>query len=619
MAEEIVGGLKEIKTELREINNQLLQVDRGSAEFVKLSQRAGDLKDKIKDVGEAVRNNAGPAVESLGNNLGTAFGQLKDLDFEGFGESLKAIGGNIGRIDFKTVKDGISSMASGFASLGKALLTNPFFLIAGAIALIAMNFDKVLSAFPALESGLKGINKEQKELAKSAEDRAKASKTAYENIDKQTNILKMQGKSEKDIALMKLNALKTAISEAETRLGISREQAKSQIDAAKRNREILDGVIQFLTAPLQVLLGTVDAIGNALGQDFNLRGGLNDMLGDLIIDPDQLSADLDKGIKEQEQALEQMKNDYAGIQLQIRAIDQKTADDKAKANEEANKKIEEDAKKKAEEDKKRAQEVYDAEKKANEDRIKSEQDHWEARQFLIRDAKEKEIDELVAKYDEIFEKAGEDAELEKQLTEQRRADIAAINKKYNDAEVKATEEAEKKKADAKIQGIQKNLQMASQAVGILMSLNEATAKGDKASAKRAFKRNKNLQKALAVINMASGVVSAFSAPDNVTFIQKGIAAAAVLATGTANIVKINQSKFEEESGDTGGGGGGGNNSLSTSGGGNATPTQPQAMNLGFLSNRNTGPQPLQAYVLAGHVQDGLNAQERVKNQAQLTQ
>jgi hypothetical protein len=57
MAEEILGGLKGIKTELRGIEDQLAGLDRGSKEFIKLSQRAGELRDKMKEVKEAVGAN----------------------------------------------------------------------------------------------------------------------------------------------------------------------------------------------------------------------------------------------------------------------------------------------------------------------------------------------------------------------------------------------------------------------------------------------------------------------------------------------------------------------------------------------------------------------------------
>jgi hypothetical protein len=240
----------------------------------------------------------------------------------------------------------------------------------------------------------------------------------------------------------------------------------------------------------------------------------------------------------------------------------------------------------------------------------------------MAEGREKEIEELIAQYDAKFAVANGNAALEEQATLSLRAKIKAINDKYNQAEIDATKEAEAKKLAAKLEATQKGLDMAGQAVDILMSLNEATAKGDKASAKRAFDRNKKLQKAQAVINSASGIISAWSAPDNVTMAQKIAASAVIAASGIANIVKINKTKFE------GGGdsGGGGNDSAPTSvaaagintslsGAGSATAVSP--LNLGFLQGQNQQAQPIQTYVLAGNVASSLHARQQIENQARI--
>ncbi len=165
--------------------------------------------------------------------------------------------------------------------------------------------------------------------------------------------------------------------------------------------------------------------------------------------------------------------------------------------------------------------------------------------------------------------------------------------------------------------------MAGQVVDILLSLNEATAKGDKASQKRAFDRNKKLQKAQAAINMAAGIVSAWSAPDNVTMAQKIAASAVIAASGAANIVKINKTKFEG-GGDTGGGNDGTNTSVASSGvntslGGpaSASATAISPLNLGFLQGAGQQAQPIQTYVLAGNVASSLHARQQIENQARI--
>lgn len=146
MADEILSGLKGIKTELRAVQDQMAGLDAGSQEFVKLSQKAGELRDRMKDVAEAVNANAGPAIGSFGNNLSIARGQLGELDITGFGESMKRMGANVKSVSFKDMGEGLKSVTGGFSTLGKALLTNPIFLIATAILGIVANFDKLTKA-----------------------------------------------------------------------------------------------------------------------------------------------------------------------------------------------------------------------------------------------------------------------------------------------------------------------------------------------------------------------------------------------------------------------------------------------------------------------------------------
>lgn len=628
MADEIVGGLKGIKGELKGIEDQLAGLDRGSKEFIKLSQRAGELRDKMKEVKEAVGANAGPAIESLGNNARIAGEQLLSLDFEGFGQSLKSVAGNIKGVDFKSVKDGVSSMASGFGALGKALLTNPFFLIAGAVALIAMNFEKLIALFPALEKGLTGISDAERSAAAAAQARADASAKAYETIDKQSNILKLQGKSEREILEMKVKALGVAIKDRKAQLTIQQEQAKIQIDTAKRNRKILEGIIMFLTQPLQVLVGTIDLIGKAFGQEWDLRGKMNNAMAGLIIDPAEQEKELNEAIAKNQEAIATMENDYAGLQLSIKDIDKKAADDAAKANQDKLDKIAKQNADAAETEKKRLEKEAEDKLKADEaarqaayqanlDRIAKEDAQDVLARELMAEGRDKEIAELIAHNEAKLAVAEGNAELEQQVLDKFEADKDAIINKWRQKDIDDTKAAEEKKLQVKIDNIQGWLKMAGQAVDILTSLNEATAKGDKASAKRAFDRNKKLQKAQAVINMASGIVSAFGAPDNVTMVQKIASAAVVAASGVANLVKINKATFDG-GGDTNPASPGGGSTPSTAlSGSNATPSTPNALNLGFLNNATTGAQPIQTYVLAGNVASSLHARQQIENQARL--
>jgi predicted nucleic acid-binding Zn-ribbon protein len=330
-ADNTAAGFSSAKAELRALNNQLLQMDQSSEEFKKASKRAAELKDNISDLSAEINANAGNAFEGLSNNIGLFGSRLMDLDLAGAGQALKNMGSNVSRIDFKTLQKEVGGLIGGLASLGKAILANPILLLAGAIVAIIANFDDLIKLFPSVEKGLTGINEQERESLALSKAKADASQKAYENIDKQANILKLQGKSEREILNIKIKALETAIADRKTQLAITEKQAITQVQTAKRNREILEGIIRFLTAPLQLLLTAVDEIAKTIGVDSKLAEGFTDLAAGLLIDPQELETELNKTIEENKAAIATMENDYAGLKLSVKEMNKKAADDRKAA------------------------------------------------------------------------------------------------------------------------------------------------------------------------------------------------------------------------------------------------------------------------------------------------
>ncbi|NBU93650.1 MAG: hypothetical protein EBS18_03715, partial [Actinobacteria bacterium] len=235
------------------MQQELQKLDVGSAEFQKLAAEAGKLKDQINDAAEAVRANAGNSFESLSNNASVLKDRLFNLDLEGVGQSFKSIAGTVKGFSFKEIQAGLGSLSSGLGAIGKALLTNPIFLIAGAIAAAVAYSDELLS----LVDGISDADQAQLEAQK---EKTKLAQENLDSISAQEEILKEQGLSEQEILDLKQKQLDEVIANQKATIETSRIQLQSQVDAAKRNKEILSGIIQFLTLPLQILLGAVDGI-----------------------------------------------------------------------------------------------------------------------------------------------------------------------------------------------------------------------------------------------------------------------------------------------------------------------------------------------------------------------
>jgi hypothetical protein len=187
-------------------------------------------------------------------------------------------------------------------------------------------------------------------------------------------------------------------------------------------------------------------------------------------------------------------------------------------------------------------------------------------------------------------------------------DATALVEEQARKENEIKEKYRKEDAEKRMANIQAGFEMASLGLDALMSLNDAAAKGDEASQRKTFERNKLMQKAQATIAMASGIVQQLAVPQDQLTGMNFVKAAAIAAAGIANIVKINQTQF------SGGGSGGGNGNLNapTGGGANAPAVDFSGANL-----QVNAPGSTETYVLAGNVANALEARQKIIDQSHL--
>jgi len=626
-AENTAQGFSSAKAELRALQQQLLSMDQTSAEFKKAAARAAELKDNIGDLSAEINANAGNAFEGLSNNVSLFGSRLMDLDLAGAGQALSGMGAAVGKIDFKTLKDEIGGLVKGFGNLAKAIIANPILLLAGAVALVVMNFDKLVKFFPAIEKGLTGINQQERELLDLQTKRAEQAKKNYDNISATENTLKLQGKTEREIRDMKVSAIKAAIEEAKVRLQMQRGQEKAQIDMARRNRDILAGVIKFVIGPLNAILEAIDGAANLLGMESNLSKDLSEWSAGLLFDPEEKQQQLADSFAEQEKMIVDMQNSLDGLMLEQQKYD-KDAADKAKAN---RNKSEKELKKDIEDAKKLYKERRDAE-------IALEDEKYKALQALQETAKEKEITAAVEASEELYRLAGEDAAAQALIAENLAKQIAAINKKYKDeADAKAKEDSDKEQEErdkqneanaiaaakeldelkkAETAKAQLRVDAMKTSLSIIGDLAQAFAGKSEAQQKKAFNIQKGVSIATATIDTYLAAQGAYrsqmaiSTPD--APIRASIAAGIAIAQGLARVAIISKQQFNGSGGSSGSGGGGG--SIPSAGGGT---TAPSPANYDFLSQQPNQQPPLQAYVVSSQVSSNLEAQQLIQNQSRL--
>jgi hypothetical protein len=638
--DEVVTSSKSLKAQLRELQAQLAATDPDSAKYRELSEAAGELKDRIQDAAQAVGTQAGGAFERVSGSLGLVTSRITSLDFTGAAEGAKQLAANIGQIKPGDIANGVKGIGSAFASIGKALLTNPIFLIGAAIAAAIIYADELLT----LVDGVTDAELEQLDIQK---QRAATSKQQLDAIGQQENLLRLQGKSEKEILQLKFNQAQAALNEQKIVIETVKAQRKAQIEAAERNATILEGIITFLTAPLQLILAQLDLVTQT-AKDFgliseetfakvgNLRDRFNTSVSGLVFDPKKVAEDGDKAVAEQEKIYKDLENQQAGFQLSINQIDTKAADDKKAAREKAaaDAKTAADAALKAEQqtaeelekirqqeldnELQRINELAAARKKANEDRIATEDAQFALRQELTLTDQQKEIQAAVKLSEDRLKVAGDDAALQKLVTDQREKDIADIIAKYKGQTTTSNAQSNSQQLQDDQNLYAAKLQAVSDSFGAIASLATAFGKGDEARAKKAFKIQKAASIAQATVDTYKGAQGVFANaainPSTILFpAQPYIQAALAVAAGLVNVKNIASQQFQSTTPPS-------NDSPpppSVGGGGNESqPAQFNPLASQFIQNQPEQITP-RAFVLAGDVSSQQEVREKVQDLARL--
>lgn len=609
-------NVNNLQREMRKLLVELRNLESGSDEFVKLSEKVGELQDKINDAGEAARANAGPAFERLGNNFGLVTQKLSSLDLGGAAESMRALGSSVSGISFKEITSGIGSLIGSLFQLGASLLGNPLFLLGGTLYLIATNLGEVTRWMKQTSAETERLRKLNADLNAEYEKQISAVSKSIVNIEALTQAVNDHNNSEVE----RKEALKTlqsmypayfknigddidnteALNAAKQQL-IQSIQQEAKINAAKTLLEqmyakkfALDIQVQSAAAKMSIEQ-IQEAAETAKYNSETLFSGAN-----------QAISDWTNGTKGVGAAYNELQATLANIanleKITNQNIVQGAIDSRMKADEQKAK-ISSDAAAKRKQD---AEAEAQRKKQEDEQRKKEEQQYYEwSRNELNKSIEEKNKAQVAGVVKRSDEELRLTLEGNKKLL-QSTIDYNALKKYYDDLAAEE-EKARQKKV------LESRLQMASDAMGALSSLNDALAGDSEKSAKRAFKINKALSLAQAIMSTYQAVNAQLAVPQDAltgaNFIKAGIA----LTAGIANVIKIQKTKFEGGGGTPPSGGGGGG--LVANAGDNQSTATPafNVLDTGFLSDRPAQGAPVQAYVLSSDVSSSLEASQKVQS------
>ena len=623
--EEVYGDLKPLTARMGEAEDRLY-------ELALAGQSASqEYKDLLASVGQyrQVQMRTDMAVDVASTKLETRLAsalQGVSSGYLGLQGVMSLTGGQSEELEQALLKvqgamaltqgiEGLRSAVPSFKALGtsaKAALSGIRTGIAATgIGVLLVALGAVVAYWDDIKEAVGGVSSEQEELNSLAQTNLAAEQGKLDAVSSQDNILKLQGKSEKEILQLKLAQTDQVIKASEAQIEQSIATTKAQTEAAKRNQEILAGVLKFLFIPLTMILKTVDAVGSALGKDFGLEEKVFKGISSLVFDPKETQAEGDKVVAEQKKALDKLKNDRAGLQLSIKNIDNQSNKEAADKRKEANDKAIQ-----AEKDKKDALERIrqgeidtEAERRAEEIRQVQEQYRLlieEATKFgqdttALKEAQRTKEKELAAKFkeeDRIKEEEYWNAEAEKAIAR----DEEAKKKREEDA---AKELEFQKSKDEAIAASKQNL------TNIISGLEEsglAKTKAGQGISKAIALTQIGIDSAVA-ISKASTLANAEGTAAQLAFpMAPGIGTAARIISYASTALSVvsniaRAKKLLSSGGSSSGGSSGGGGASAPSGGTAAAPQFNVVGNSGVNQIAQTlgSQQPVQAYVVANNV------------------
>lgn len=597
---EIQDNSKTLKQQYKEAVVELQRVAQvygeTSQQAAEAAKKAAGLKDQIEDTNDAIKAFKG---EGAFNAFGKAVGSVAS--------GFSAVEGAMGLVGVESEKlqetmlrvqsamalaqglEGLEDAGRAFKQLGTVAI-NALKGIRGALAatgigLFVVALGTVVAYWDDIKAAVSGVTAEQEKLNKISKANFETSKAELETLDAQDNILKLQGKSEREILNLKIAKVNTAIELGKIELQNVIKTSKAEEEAAIKNYNITKRIVDFIidTAlflpklmlmPIDLAIKGANKVSEALGFGkviaFDMGKTMEDMqdkfsgfIAGSIFNVEEVKAEGEKTRKELEKELKTLENQKAGFQLSIKEIDKKAVDDA--------KKTREDALSEEERKQKEHQEKY-----LNNDRLRTKSVLEASNERILQTQKETE-----------FERAQNDLK-------------AKANQEYLD-KIKAQEDAanalKKRNRDFAIE-------MALSGLNTISTLTELFGKKSEKAAKRAFQINKAAQLAGAVISTYKSATDAYASqftpvPDPTSPVRGAIAAGIAIAAGLANVAKIASQKFEG-GGSSGGGGGG----APAGAGGGATMQAPNFSVIGSSGVNQLAQlqqQPTRAYVVSGEV------------------
>jgi hypothetical protein len=655
---EIQDNSKSLKSQYKEavaeLQNVSAQYGETSQQAIKAAKAAAELKDQIGFSKDLVNSfNPDAKFDSLSKSVGGV------LDgFQAFEGALGLVGVESKSLQETMVRlqsvmalsqglQGLMEAKDSFKQLGtvaldalKGIRTG---LAATGIGLFLVALGTIVAYWDDIKAAVSGVSEEQAKLNELSHANFETSKEELTTLDAQDNILKLQGKSEREILNLKIAKVNSAIELGKIELQNVIKTSKAEEDAAIKNYNLTKKIVDFtldaalflpklMLMPIDMAIKGANKVSEALGLgklvSFDLSKTLDDMqsqfsgfIAGSIFNAEEVKAEGEKTRKGLEKELKDLENQKAGFQLSIKEID-KASNQKAK----------DDAKEKNEIIANANAEAAKLEIERQNELNKRLEDLAEQNFQKTLTEQERELLAVQDKYFELETLAAGNKEALSEIEIAKMNELNDINLKYQNQAYEAEKLAKEKKAELEKANYEKEITAAKAAAEQKAALQQQgldTALQGVQLIAGIFSKQKGVQKAALIAESAIGIAKmiisnklanagALATPQAIA--TSGAAAAPVIAmnnisTGigiAANIAATAKALKELGGGSVpappplGGGGGGA--------GGVMSPNFNVIGSSGVNQLAQIQQQPTRAYVVSGDVANGLSLERnRLQN------
>lgn len=365
-----------LKSELRKAQAEVAAMSdkfgATSKEAIEAAKRAAELKDRIGDAKDLTDSfNPDSKFKALAGAANIAAGALSGFEgamalvgvqSEEAQQAILKVQGALalsqGIEQLQTIPDTFRNIKAVAVDALKGIKTG---IAATGIGLLVVALGTIYAYWDDIKEAVSGVTKEQKNQQEALSKNIELQKQKLDSLNSQDNVLKLQGKSEKEILNSKAKQYEATIKLVELQLESDAKIQEQREKNEERNANILKNIItgslslssmglRLLAAPIDLLIATANKVSKTLGLGEIIGTNLNEKITEInkqvsefatsfIFNPEKVKQEGIKTATETKNYLDKLKNDKAGFLLQIKDIDKKAADDAKLTEEEKQEKL----------------------------------------------------------------------------------------------------------------------------------------------------------------------------------------------------------------------------------------------------------------------------------------